>query len=334
MKTKAVMLQDLCVPCACRCRYCLLSWDGKPIGIPWERGVSFARRFREELLRERPELRFDFSFGPSMEHPDLPGALVTLRELGSPQAEFLQCDGMKMRDEAECAALAEMLAERGVKHLNFTFYGLEGYHDRFAGRRGDHALLLRMMRAAEDAGLGLSAGIALTKESAPQAEELVGLLNFAVPRAKVRLFIPHGEGRGALIEAIRLDESGLELIPKEARSLLNREVYRPEREWVSGGFYKEETERSVIVSLRADNIDMYERMTAGEIVSEAEALDDAYYAAFPPFHELAAKYGEPDGGLLFSRRDLFHHYRRLFKKERGFDIYDVTDERQTGSRRS
>ena len=334
MKTKSVMLQNLCAPCGCRCRYCLLSWDGKPVGIPWERGVSFARRFREELRRDLPEIRFDYSFGYSMEHPRLIEAIRELKRLSSPQAEFLQCDGMKMRDEAECAELVSALRAEGVKHLNFTFYGTEEYHDRFAGRRGDHALILRMMRAGEEAGLGLSAGIALTKESAPQAEELVGLIKARVPGAKVRLFIPHGEGRGSLIEGIRAEESDLELTPAEVRSLLNREHYRPEREWVSGGFYKEETERTLIISLRADDIERYERMTAAEIVAEAEALDEAYYAAFPPFHELAAIYGDADGKRLFGQRDLFHHYRRLYQSERGIEVRDVTDERQTGSRRS
>ena len=113
MKTTSVLIQSLCAPCFCRCRYCLLSWDGKPVGAEWSRSVSLAERFIKELKEQAPDIKSSFSFGYSMEHPDLKGALRTLRRLGSPTADFLQCDGMKMRDERECAELAGMLLSVG-----------------------------------------------------------------------------------------------------------------------------------------------------------------------------------------------------------------------------
>lgn len=119
MKTESVLLQNLFVPCACRCRYCLLSWDGKPVGVSWERSAAFARRFRQWQQENRPDLKFDFTFGYAMDHPDLKNALRFLRQIGSPQAEYLQCDGMRMRTETECRELSELLASEGVKHLNF-----------------------------------------------------------------------------------------------------------------------------------------------------------------------------------------------------------------------
>ncbi|MBO6054588.1 MAG: hypothetical protein J6P31_03635, partial [Oscillospiraceae bacterium] len=134
MQTSSIMMQTLCVPCACRCRYCLLSWDGHMAGADWARSVRFAKHFQDWLKRNRPDLSFSFSFGYSMEHPDLRGALRTLREIGSPQASFLQCDGLRMRTADACGELAAMLREEGVRSLNFTFYGERAYHDRFAGR--------------------------------------------------------------------------------------------------------------------------------------------------------------------------------------------------------
>ena len=74
-------------------------------------------------------------------------------------------------------------------------------------------------------------------------------------------------------------------------------------------------------------------MTPDEIVSEAEALDDAYYAAYPSFYELAGRYGDKEGGKLYRQRDLFYYYRRLYAEEHRINVYDVTDERQTGTRR-
>ena len=64
-----------------------------------------------------------------------------------------------------------------------------------------------------------------------------------------------------------------------------------------------------------------------------EALDDAYYGAFPTFQELLTLHGDLEGRKLYSRRDLFHRLRKQYAKEHGIHVYDVTDERQTGSRR-
>ena len=71
----------------------------------------------------------------------------------------------------------------------------------------------------------------------------------------------------------------------------------------------------------------------GQVLAEAEALDDAYYASFPTFPELAERYGDPGGKRFYRQRDLFYHYRRLYAEENRLSVYDVTDERQTGSRR-
>ncbi|MBQ3477007.1 MAG: hypothetical protein IJH25_02405, partial [Clostridia bacterium] len=59
----------------------------------------------------------------------------------------------------------------------------------------------------------------------------------------------------------------------------------------------------------------------------------AYYGAFPSFAALLDRYGDAGGQRLYSRRDLFHRCRRQYAKEHDIHIYDVTDERQSGSRR-
>ena len=333
MQTESVLLQNLFVPCACHCRYCLLSWDGKPAGIPWERSADFAQRFKLWQQQNRPDLKFSFTFGYAMEHPDLKNALRFLRAIGSPQAEYLQCDGMNMRTEAECSELAQMLASEGVRHLNFTFYGLPEYHDRFAGRKGDFSLMLRMMHAANAVGLFTSAGIPLTAESAPQANALIDILQKQASCQSVKLFIPHEEGRGVVLQPVRFSEDDLEKLSPDALALLNQTLYRSERDWITTRGFSEETRRMLIVSLRSDTIERYEAMSPAEIIAETEALDDAYYRAFPTLSELAERYGDPAGKRFYRQRDLFYHYRRLFAEEFRISVYDVADERQSGSRR-
>lgn len=127
----------------------------------------------------------------------------------------------------ECAAgrnarlLARLLAEEGVRERNFTFYGLPEYHDRFAGRRGDYAFLLRLMGASDEAGLTVRAGVPLTAESAPQADALLKLLRRQVPGLSFMLFVPHEEGRGLSLQRIRFSEDDLGQLSPEARTLLN-----------------------------------------------------------------------------------------------------------------
>ena len=115
--------------------------------------------------------------------------------------------------------------------------------------------------------------------------------------------------------------SSADLLPEEAPAAPKQ-----------GGF-PEETKRTLIISLTDENIERYLTEPVPKLIEEAEALDDAYYNALPPSEELALMYGDPHGDKLFGRRDLLDKYRKRFIKENGLALYDVTDERQTGSRR-
>lgn len=328
VKTTSVMLQTLCVPCACRCRYCLLSWDGKTPGADWARSRDCAAAFSAWIKGNRPELRFHFSFGYSMEHPQLPEALDFLHSLGSVGAEYLQCDGLRIRDPGETADFVRLLREHGVRHLNFTFYGTEAYHDRFAGRKGDFGWLFRLREAARAAGLETSVGVPLNRENAGQIGELLETLG----TENLRLFIPHAEGRGAKLEPIRLRKSDFDGLSEHAKNLLNRRSYRMEAEWIADP-PPEPTQRSLLLLLTPENISHFEKCDFAAILAGAEALDEAYYASIPPLAELMRLYGDPEGDAFFSARDLTARYQKRWLCERGLHPYDVTDERQTGSRR-
>ena len=239
---------------------------------------------------------------------------------------------MNMRDEDQCRDLMRMLKEEGIKSLNFTAYGLRDYHDRFAGRKGDFDLLLRMMNASYEAGIPFTTGIPITKENIQTIDELVIILKEA-GNHKILLFVPHEEGRGKSLKQVRLEQQDLSALSPESLSLLNRNIYRTESEWLSEPTPVQESNRLIIISLRADNIDNYERSDALSVVKEIETLDEVYYSAFPSFDELAKKYGDPEGSSIYRIRDLYYHYRLLFAAEHRLNIYDVTDERLSGSRR-
>ncbi|MBQ8954354.1 MAG: hypothetical protein IJ048_09570, partial [Clostridia bacterium] len=292
----------------------------------------YARRFHDWIGENRPELSFNFSFGYSMDHPKLFEALAFLQSIGSVSGEFLQCDGLRFRHEDEIEALMQGLAASGVKHLNFTFYGTEAYHDRFAGRKGDFNYMLRLIDAAARHGLERSAGIALTHESAGQIDELLDLLT-AHDMKKTSLFVPHEEGRGVSLNAIRFSQSDYDALSDRAREKLNHSRFKTEGEWIATRCFAEPENRSLIVSLMSDNIDQLEALPFDQVIARVEELDEAYYGALPGYEALAERYGDAKGLSFYGQRDLFAHYQKAYLKEMGLTPYDVTDERQSGSRR-
>lgn len=331
VRTASVMVQTLCVPCRNRCRYCLLSYDGHPVGAEYDRSQAYAERFYDWIRAERPELRFDFSFGYCMDHPRLFGALAFMRQIGSVFAEMLQMDGVGFRGEPELADWLADIRQAGVKRLNFTFYGLEAYHDRFAGRRGDFAYMVRMIDHGLKIGFEISVGIPLSAENAKDAPELVGLLR-AHGVDMIRCFVPHAEGRGEVLEPVRFAQRDFDALPAPVQGLINRKAYRPEAAWLKTGFQPMEN-RMLLLSLTPENIARLEAQPFDETVAEMEALDEAYYNALPFPEELAALYGDPQNDRWYGQRDLLYHYQRRYIGEKGLRLYDVTDERQTGSRR-
>jgi len=332
MKTTSIMLQTLCVPCSCHCRYCLLGWDGHLPGLDYGRSQDFARRFHQWLRENRPGLPFHFSFGFSMEHPRLLDAIDFLREIGSVGARYLHFDGMAFRESSALSALLQQLKARGVETLNFTFYGVSQAHDQFAGRSGDYAYLLQAMRLARETGLQVTAGIPLTQENAGQADALCGILE-KTGAESIRLFVPHAEGRGILLDGIRFSLADHHRLSPASRQRFNRAVYKTEAEWLAEGLLKPPQSRTLLISLTPENIDAFEAMGFEALIRYVESLDDAYYDALPSPQELARLYGDRDHFAFYHQRDLLWHYQQRYIAAHRLTLHDVTNERLCGSRR-
>ena len=331
MKTKGISLQTLCAPCNCHCRYCLLSWEKNPVGLPYEESEEFAQAFYEWIKTNRPELEFNFSYGYSMDMPQMFRAIDFMNSIGSIGGKMMQFDGMRFREENEIVPFMHKLREYGIEHLNFTFYGTRDYHNKFCGRAGDYEYMLSLIEAAQKEGIEVSCGIPATHENASQIDQLSECLR-ECGVTQQRLFVPHEEGRGATLANIRLSEEDMSLLLR-TKEMLNKKVFKTEAEWCTSGSYKQEENRLLIISLTPENIKEYIDRGFEALIAHVERLDEAFYNATPSFMELAEKYGNPNSTLLYSQRDLFNHYQRLYIKEHGLDIYDVTDERYSGSRR-
>lgn len=332
MKTVSINVMNLCVPCENRCRYCLLSYSGKTTGVDFNRSTAYARRFHDWLQVHRPDLSFLFGFGYSMEHPELTKAIQFCQSIGSPTGEFLQFDGMKFRTDEELAALLSDLKTAGIKLIDLTFYGTESYHDRFAGRQGDFNLMINTLKQAKLVGLDAAVSIPLTHENADQIDSLLHQLEAFQP-ARMVCFIPHCEGRGYLLDPVRLTSEDYSRLSNRVKGLLNTDRFKPEGEWVRSASSFQAGRRILTVTLTPDNIDFFEQLSFEETISYLEKLDDDYYQAIPDFRELLDMYGNPEGTMMYSARDLSLHYQRRYIAEHNLSIYDVNDERQCFSRR-
>lgn len=332
MQTVSLNVMTLSVPCENRCRYCLLSYDGKLPGADFSRSREYALRFRNWLLENRPEISFLFSWGYSMEHPHLLDAVGFCRSIGSPAGEFLQFDGMKLRSDPELDRLLSGLKAAGIRMIDLTFYGTEAYHDRFAARAGDFDLMIRTLAAANRIGIAVSVSVALSGENIGQLEELLDQLK-RYETARVYCFVPHSEGRGRLLDRVRLTLEDCEGMSSRARACFDRNRFRTESEWVRSGGGALPQKRALTLNLTGENIARFESIGFAETLAYLEGLDDAYYDAIPCFAELLQLYGDPRSSRLYSARDLYLNYQRRYIADHGLTLHDVNDERQCSSRR-
>lgn len=331
MRTVSINVMNLCVPCENRCLYCLLSYDGKTSGVDYKRSEVYAKRFYQWLKENRPDLSFLFGFGYSMEHPDLLSAIDFCRSIGSATGDFLQFDGMKFRTDEELETLLRQLQIHGIKLIDLTFYGTENYHDRFAARVGDYQLMTRTLAKANEIGLDVTISIPITHENTDQLDELIAELE-QYRTQRISCFIPHGEGRGRLLESVRFSTEDYTKLSGDARSRVNWGRFKTEGEWLRIGFPKWE-KRVLTVTLRPENIDFFERLSFAEAITYLEKLDDDYYAAIPAAESLAKIYGDPNNDRYYSARDLYLCYQRRYIADHNIKIHDINDERQCFSRR-
>ena len=331
VKTTSINVMNLCVPCENRCRYCLLSYDGKVSGLDYARSEAYARRFYTWLRENRPELSFLFGFGYSMEHPRLLDAIDFCRSIGSATGEFLQFDGMKFRTKPELTALLTQLKAHGIRLIDLTFYGTESYHDRFAARSGDYRLMMDTLEAANQVGLDASISIPITHENAGQIDALLAAFR-PYRTQRIICFVPHSEGRGRSLNAVCFSAEDYKNLSDEVRAHLNTNRFRTESQWLQDGFPVNEN-RVLTLTLTPENIDYFENLPFADTIAYLEKLDDDYYSAIPPVEILAAQYGDPGGDLYYSARDLYLNYQQRYIEAHKIEVYDINDERQCFSRR-
>ena len=189
MRTTSLGIENICAPCCCRCRHCLLSYSGRCGGVAYERGKALAERLIGET-----NIPAYYYVGHSMEFPQLREHIgFSLKHM--PHNRVLQFNGMAFRDDRELDELLRMVQAEGIEGLDLTFYGTGENHDSFAGRWGDYNYLLRIMDGAMDVGLKIQVGSVITMDSIGDQGELFSLFDRKGIERRFSI-LPHAKGRG------------------------------------------------------------------------------------------------------------------------------------------
>lgn len=321
MKTVSFSIENLCLPCSCRCKHCLLGYDGNIIGVGYEQGKDLARRIAAES-----SIKFNYYIGFCMDTPMLFDYIAFCQEIESPGGQFLQMNGFRERTHDEIDRLMERIKNSGVDLIDLTFYGLPDYHDVFAGRPGDFRFLTKMLVAANKTQLPVNISVPITEDNAGQLERLFEILSEYKTDA-INLYLPHSKGRGWFMEPQRLKKSTLEQLPPLVQAHMPKIKTQSEAQWLSEKVFPEPDKRYLTLSLTPDNFERYNNMSAEEIIGELEKLDDTFYGAVPSAEELAKLYGNPLGDRLFRYRDLVLLWTKRYVRENSLKLHDMTDER-------
>lgn len=325
METVTVNIENLCVPCYCACRHCLLSSKHYATGIDYSRGEKLAKRFYDWLKIHRPEISGMYYIGYCMDTPELT-RWIRFNKHYNPWFNFLQFNGLNYRTSTDLTKLLRDVMGAGIEMIDLTFFGLASYHDRFAGRKGDFQWLLQILDAASAEGLAINGSICLTKENIDQIPELIQLLRVSGLK-KYILFLPHSKGRGKHLKHLRLTAEELNALPEDILLHFMKTPHLTQEQWLSKDSLPLLEKRNLTLSLTPDNIEMLEGMTPEEMLEYIERKDDLYYHATPTAEELAQMYGDPSSHQLYRYRDLLLQWQQEYWQAHILTIDDMNDER-------
>lgn len=334
MQTVSIGIQNLCAPCGCACRYCLLQSCKKAEGVDYFRGKKIAEKFIEWGKANNMSHLPHYYIAYCAEYPELFDNIAFNRAVGGMSGSFMQCNGINIRNKQETDDFVAKLKSSGISMIDTTFFGNEEYHDNFAARKGDYNFMMMLAASAVRAGIICAPSLVISEESKNMLDDLISILSEITDIKNIHTFLPDYRGRGYLMEDSRLTKESYMALPYKVKNTINISRYKTEQEWLSGGELPQFTRRAITITLRKDNIELLESMSCEEIIAYVEKLDDDYYKVIPTVNELAQMYGDKTNTRLYRPRDLFWKWQKRYIAENHIEIYDVTDERLCNTVRS
>ncbi len=336
MVNKGLMIINHNVPCSCACRYCFFrSCKKANDGIPYFRGKNMALRFNEWRKEKRMnDFWLCYAISHCADYPELIDNIELNKSFGFIGARYLQINGIGLKNESELTEYLSNVKNAGVTNIDTTFFGLEEYHDKFAGRQGDFKYLINILNIALKIGIVPQITFVILEDNKDQIEDLVSLLQkYVGVNGAIYGFLHDYRGNGENLENVRLTLQSYKALSDKAKRYINISRYKTEEEWLKSNGFSQYTSRNLVLALRPDNIDMLERMTCDEIIEYLVDLDESYYNAIPDIDVLAKLYGDKNCQKLYRQRDLLWKWQKQFIVDNKLQLHDVKDERLCGSMR-
>jgi hypothetical protein len=227
------------------------------------------------------------------------------------------------------------IKDAGVKTIDITFYGTEEYHDSFAARKGDFDYLLHIAKFAENIDIIIQPTIPIFEDNKEQTPVILEIIRENISESiKPDIFIHDFRGKGVSLENIRLTKSSYNNLPEDVKIYLNISKYKTEQEWIKHNDWIIPQNRHLRLSIRKDNIEMFEEMSCDEIIEHLVDIDEKYYSQIPSVYDLTQNYSDKDNQKLYRQRDLYWKWLRQYIKQNCLKIRDINDEKYCGSFRN
>lgn len=330
MRTKSINVFNQCLPCYNRCKYCLLSYNGKELGISYKRGLEYSKKFMQYLKENHPEIHFMHYLGSAMESEKISEIINDMREVNSPMSEFLQYDGTEFKSDEELLNVLKSIKASGIKLIDLTFYGLREYHDAFSGRPGDFDYMMKIIDFSRVIGLNVEISIAAFKDNLNQFATLVKIFEEKLAN-EIFIFTPNIGGRGLNFIDKKINLDDYYNMCDSVKKYFNRDTNKTPKEWKEDNL-PEVNSRMLHLSLLPKNIERLEKQTFKDTLLELEKMDEDFYNLIPSFNQMLDRYVDPNDNNLYTKKDLYAQYRRRYIKENGLDVKDI-DERYNYSLR-
>jgi len=311
-------------PCAHICRYCLISESRKRSTLPFARFEALVHRFHDWRQSERPDLDIGVFVGPSFDYDiETLKGVVRLRERRGAKFRFVNLGGLRIRHGDE---LIEWIDERralGIVGFHTSLAGLGETHDRWNGRAGDFDYQTAILRLAGERGMARQEKLFLTKNTLPQFDRLLDILDALPGEARGRGASPFFyAGLASRYEGERLTEDDREALPARINELKAGRFsdWRSEREWIPVMLDTADKPRRLQLKLDVDeaNIDELEHASCEEVFAKREREYQESYRAIPAVDELAARYGDSGNRRIYMMsRDVEGRWLDLHQRETG-----------------
>lgn len=315
-KISQLIISPYLSSCGCQCRHCLL--EGQEAMRKMKEVEALGKlAFR---LQEEIQGNFPIFINPyrSMEYKELPQVIAWNRQLGHTHTH-VNVNGTRMRSGKDLFDWVVWLKDEcRIDTVEVSWFGRESFMDEFVHCKGYFSYLTRLSKAIRENGIRLehkvfvmNSNLEMLPELCNHLEQLGGVISPA--------FIDYrGYGKGLVQEY--LNEDKLKNLPIWVREsyLLKSGRYSPEKEWIcqiQKGCAPLPSKMTLFLVVDSKTNEIYKNLTYKELIEVTFDRQRKLEKILPCTADLAALYGNQEGGKYYEYRSLILKWQEQYIME-------------------